>query len=197
MRLQMRELLLKEIEILLKCKLLQNEQVTVNRSAMKYSVVRVALLQMSQAITTQALAITSQANMEVIPRENRHSSTMASRLRDFMRMNPPMFFRCKVDEDPLDLHDEVYKIFFAMGVSTTEKAKLFVYQLNDVASTWYNQWKDSRAVGVGSVTSEIFKKTSLDRFFPRKQRESKVKKFINLRQGDMNVKECSLKFIKL
>ena len=64
---------------------------------------------------------------------------MARHLRDFTRMNPPMYFGSKVDEYPQDFHDEVYKILFYMGVITTEKAKLAAYQLEDVAHTCYNQ----------------------------------------------------------
>ena len=100
---------------------------------------------MDQDITPQAQDITAQANREVVPRENQHASTMASRLRDFMRMNPLIFHESEVDEDPQFCLDEVSKILFAMGVSTTEKAELAAYQLNDVAQTWYNQWKDSKA----------------------------------------------------
>ena len=80
----------------------------------------------------------TQSNLEVIRREN-HASTMTTRLRDFTRMNPPMFCGCKVDEDPQDLLDEVYKIFFAMGVGNTEKAELAAYELKDVDQIWYSQ----------------------------------------------------------
>ena len=65
-----------------------NDQVPVNPSAMTDGYVREALLQMAQAITTQVQAITAKANMEVVPRENQRASTMASRSRDFTRMNP-------------------------------------------------------------------------------------------------------------
>ena len=61
----------------------------------------------------------------------------------------------------------------------------------------YDQWKDSRSLGCGPLTCEIFKKTFLKRFFPREKREDKVEEFINLRQGGMSVKEYYLKFIKL
>ena len=37
----------------------------------------------------------------------------------------------------------------------------------------------------------------LDRFFPRELREAKLENFINLKQGDFNVKQYSLKFTLL
>ena len=39
----------------------------------------------------------------------------------------------KVDEDPYELIDEVYKILYAMGVSSSEKVELATNQLKDVA----------------------------------------------------------------
>ena len=50
-------------------------------------------------------------------------------------MNPPMFFRSKVNEDPPDFLDEVYKILYAMWVSSNKKAELAAYKLKDVAQT--------------------------------------------------------------
>ncbi|KAK4709703.1 hypothetical protein R3W88_004216 [Solanum pinnatisectum] len=47
-----------------------------------------------------------------------------ARLRDFTRMNPPMFFGSKVNEDPQEFVEEVYKIVDAMGVTSIEKAEL-------------------------------------------------------------------------
>ena len=61
-----------------------------------------------------------------------------------------------------------------MGVSSMEKAELAAYKLKDVAQTWYNMWKDSRVLGDGPVTWEVFQKGFLDLFSPREQRESKV-----------------------
>ena len=84
-----------------------------------------------------------------------------------------------------------------MGLCTIEKAELATYQLKDVAQAWYIQWRYNRSFRGGMVTLEVFKKTFLDRFFPREMRESKVVEFINLRQGGMSVHEYSLKFTKL
>ena len=43
----------------------------------------------AQVVTTQAQAMMAQANQEVLPCGNQSASTMASRLRDFTKMNPP------------------------------------------------------------------------------------------------------------
>ena len=171
-----------------------NDQVLVNPMAMTDGKVTAALLEMALAFTTQAQAIMDQANNEVVPRDNEYTSSIAMLLRDITRMNPPMFFGSIVGEDPQDLLDGVHKILFSMGVSTTEKAEFAAYQLQDVDQTWYNQWKDSRALGGGPVTWETFKKAFLDRFFPREKREDKVEEFINLCQGGISVKEYFFKF---
>ena len=68
-----------------------------------------------------------------------HASTMASRLRDFTRMNLSMFFGSKADKDPKDFLDEFYKIFFFIGVTMVVKAELDTYQLKYVAQIWYTQ----------------------------------------------------------
>ena len=78
-------------------------------------------------------------NQEVGPRVPHHASTMASRLRDFTRMNPHVFYGSRLDECPKDFLDEVCKILFAMGVTMCEKAKFDTYQLKDVAQTLYIQ----------------------------------------------------------
>ena len=72
-----------------------NKQILDNPLAMMNGEVRESLIQMVHAITTQAQDIMSQDNMKVIHRDNQYASTMASRLRDFTRMNPPMLFGSK------------------------------------------------------------------------------------------------------
>ncbi|XP_049391539.1 uncharacterized protein LOC125855940 [Solanum stenotomum] len=81
---------------------------------------------------------------------------VASRVRDFTRMNPPEFHGSKVVEDSQEFIDEVYKVLMIMGVTPVEKAELAAYQLKCVAQVW---------------------------FFPFEMREGKVLVFINLRQG--------------
>ena len=52
-------------------------------------------------------------------------------------MNPSMFFGSKVNEDPQDFLNEVYKILYALGVTSNKNAELVRYQVKDVAQTWY------------------------------------------------------------
>lgn len=54
----------------------------------------------SQALSTHAQAMVAQENRDVGPHVQHNGSTTTSRLRDFNRMNPPIFFASKVNEDP-------------------------------------------------------------------------------------------------
>ena len=69
---------------------------------------------------------------------------MTSRLRDFVRMNPPIFLGSKVGDGPLDFLGRVYKGLSATGVTSREKAELALYQLREVSQVWYIKWKDNR-----------------------------------------------------
>ena len=43
--------------------------------------------------------MTAQAEQQGVPRKNPPASTIASRLRHFMRMNPPVYIGYKIDEN--------------------------------------------------------------------------------------------------
>lgn len=85
-----------------------------------------------EALLALARAVTTQVNLSMVPRENVVESTMTSRLRDFVRMNPPIFLGSKVGEDPEEFITEVYKTVHAMGVTSRKKAELALYQLKNV-----------------------------------------------------------------
>ncbi|XP_069150162.1 uncharacterized protein [Solanum lycopersicum] len=169
----------------------------VNPAGLTDAEVRASLAQMAQAITMQAQAMTAQVNRQDVLRENPPVRNIADRLRDFTRMNPPIFIGAKTSEDPQEFIDELHKILVAMGATDIEKAELASYQLKDVAQTWCKMWRDSRVLGGVPVTWELFKTAFLERFFPREMKEVKVEEFINLKQGSMTVREYSLKFVKL
>ena len=56
-------------------------------------------------------------------RENPHAGIMASRLRYFTRMNPPIYFGSITNEDPQEFVDKVHNILCVMGVNEEEKAE--------------------------------------------------------------------------
>ena len=87
-------------------------------------------------------------------------------------MNPPAFYGSMVEEYLQEFIDEVYKILFCKGLSTSEKAKLATYQLKDVSQGWNVKWRDNRPLRGGPMTWDIFKKSLLDRLFPRDKKEA-------------------------
>lgn len=63
-------------------------------------------------------------NRGVEPMVNYLEITMNIRLRDFVRINPPIFLCSMVGEDSQEFLYDVYNIVYAMGVTSTEKAEL-------------------------------------------------------------------------
>lgn len=84
-----------------------------------------------QVVATQDQAMSIQANREVGPQVQQNSSTTASHLRDFTRMNPHMLYRSKVNELPQILHYEFFKIHYSISLTPNEKAGLGFYQFKD------------------------------------------------------------------
>ena len=62
--------------------------------------IREALLGLDRAVTTQE-------NLSKVPRVNVVESIMTTRLRDFVRMNPPIFLVSMVGEDLQEFLDKV------------------------------------------------------------------------------------------
>ncbi|KAH0672805.1 hypothetical protein KY290_025037 [Solanum tuberosum] len=124
------------------------------------------------------------------------TTTPGERVRDFMRMNPPVLHGSKVDEDPQEFIDDVCKILTIMDIGACEKAELAAYQLKGVAQIWFDQWKGEKGNGY-VVLWEEFKLAFLNRFFPLELREAKLVEFMNLKKGAMSVREYALKFVQL
>ena len=80
--------------------------------------------------------MTTHVNRGFEPRVNAVESTKTSRLRDFVRMNPPIFLGSKVGKDPQEFLDCVYKVLSAMRVTSREKADLASYQLREIGQVW-------------------------------------------------------------
>nr|AAV31186.2 Gag-pol polyprotein, putative [Solanum tuberosum] len=101
-------------------------------------------------------------------------------------MNPPSFIGSSTAEDPKNFIEELQKVFEVMHVADT-----------DVAGTWFDQWKKSRANDATVLSWTVFESAFLGRFFPRELREAKVREFLTLKQEPMSVHEYSLKFTQL
>ena len=71
-----------------------------------------------------------QDNLNMIPRVV--ESTITSRLRYFLRMNPPIFLGSKVNGDPQEFLDGVYNVLSAMEYMCRENAEFGSYLLKDV-----------------------------------------------------------------
>ncbi|WMV13523.1 hypothetical protein MTR67_006908 [Solanum verrucosum] len=97
---------------------LQGDQVLIGNQENEVSVVPPAMTneEIRAAFLTLAQAMTAQANRDVEPRVNANESTTASRLRDFVRRNPPIFLGPRIGEDPQGFLNEIYKIVDAMEV---------------------------------------------------------------------------------
>ena len=87
-----------------------------------------------EALIAIARAVTIEANLNMMSRVV--ESTMTTRLRDFVIINPPIFLGSNVGEDPQEFFDGVYNMLSAMGVTSREKAELSSYQLVDVCQIW-------------------------------------------------------------
>ncbi|XP_049391569.1 uncharacterized protein LOC125855999 [Solanum stenotomum] len=91
-----------------------------------------------------------------------------SRVRDFIRINPPILNGSKIEEDPYEFIDEVYNVLAIVGVTPVEKSELTAYQLKGVAQILLNQWKVSiRIFSQGSSNSPRFNKERVSNLKPQ------------------------------
>ena len=91
---------------------------------------------------------------------------MKSRLRYFVRMNPPIFLDSKVGEDPQQFVVGVYKVLSPMEETSREKEELASYQLREVAQVCYTRWKDNLMKRNMTVEEYSFKFSMLSRYTP-------------------------------
>ncbi|WMV57914.1 hypothetical protein MTR67_051299 [Solanum verrucosum] len=116
-----------------------------------------------------------------------------TRIRDFTRMNPLEFYGSKVNEDPQEFIDKLYKIMEIMGVSHLLNVELFTYKLKGVSQVWFKQWNEERVVDVGnmSVKKYALKFTQLAKYTMIMVADTRpmTSKFVS-GVPEMVVKEC-------
>ena len=104
-------------------------EISINPVGLTDGEVRTTLVQMAQDITLQAQAMTAQSEQQDVPKKNPPSSTMASRLRDFMRMNPPVYTGSKIAANlevecrVAMLHDNMVISSLMVHVQQVEKSR--------------------------------------------------------------------------
>ena len=80
--------------------------------------------------------VTNQARKQ---RGARQEQVDTSRIREFLRMNPPSFTGSSTTEDPENFIEELKKVFEVMYVADTARVELAAYQMKNVARTWFDQ----------------------------------------------------------
>ena len=121
----------------------QGDQVSIVEGGNDFSVVPPDLSRdIREALLALERAVTTQANLNMVPRMNVVESSMTSRLRDFVRMNPPIFLVSKVGKDTQEFLNGVYKVLSLMEVTSREKEDLALYQLRDVPQVWNTHWEN-------------------------------------------------------
>ncbi|KAF3680753.1 putative alcohol dehydrogenase class-3-like isoform 1 [Capsicum annuum] len=83
-------------------------------------------------------------NQQAVVPLQENGNLVATRIRNFVRMNPPEFYGSKVNEDPQLFIDEVRKMTQIMYVTEEESVELASCRLKDVAYDWVMMWKDDR-----------------------------------------------------
>ncbi|KAH0679031.1 hypothetical protein KY284_020116 [Solanum tuberosum] len=147
-----------------------------------------------EAIRIPSQVVTNQIGQQ---RGARHEGADTSRIREFLGMNPPCFMGSSTTEDPENFIEELKNIFDMMHMTDTERVELATYQLNDVARTWFDQWKGNRADDAPPASWACFEEAFLGHFFPRELKEAKVREFLTLKQDSLSVHEYGLKFTQL
>ena len=77
-------------------------------------------------------AITAQVKRDARSQVKSNVRTTASRITYFTRMNPPLFFGSKVEEE-IRFIDDIFKVIDGIGVSQNEKTGLASYKFKDMA----------------------------------------------------------------
>lgn len=81
------------------------------------------------AFTTLASSVAAYNERPTVVPANPVENSAAVRIRDFTRINPPLFTDSKSEEDSQEFLDQVQKVTDIMGVTSSKSVELATYQL--------------------------------------------------------------------
>ena len=149
---------------------------------------------MAEAIQLLTQLVAAQAQRQDTDPGDR---AVSARARDFITLRPPEFYGSKPEEDPQNFIDEMLRTLRIIHASDTESVELASYRLRDVAVLWYDSWRSSRGANAPPPIWQEFTEAFLRHFLPPEVRRARADMFLNLKQGNMSVREYSLRFNSL
>ncbi|XP_070019629.1 uncharacterized protein [Nicotiana sylvestris] len=134
---------------------------------------------------------------EIPPQSNRQNNSESSRVNDFLKLSPPVFYGFIVDEDLMLWLEGVKKALLVMKAFDDEAVELASYQLKDVVGAWFKMWEKERDEDDGPPTWKEFEEAFMANFILEEDREAKATEFEHLKQGNKSVQEYYMEFIRL
>ncbi|XP_070026070.1 uncharacterized protein [Nicotiana sylvestris] len=134
---------------------------------------------------------------EIPSQSDRQNNFESSRVNEFLKLSPPVFHGSIVDEDPMLWMEGVKKALRVIKAFDDEAVELAAYQLRDMAGAWFEMLEKERDEVDGLPTWEEFEEAFMANFILKEDREAKATEFEQLKQGNKNVQEYYMKFIRL
>ncbi|XP_060195049.1 uncharacterized protein LOC132624262 [Lycium barbarum] len=152
--------------------------------------------EMKDAIQLLTQILAAQAGRQ--DRGHEYSNRAASaRARDFLALNPPEFKGTDPNAVPQEFIDGMQRTLDIMRASATESVQLASYRLQSIAINWFQSWKLSRGRDTPPPTWQEFSDAFLRHHMPTELRRARLDRFLNLRQGNMSIREYSVEFDSL
>ncbi|KAF5454703.1 hypothetical protein F2P56_024349 [Juglans regia] len=118
----------------------------------------------------------------------------------FYKQHPPLFDDKGTELDNDNWLERLEKIFKVVACTEEQKVESAVYNLADVANGLWRATHGLIQQELGESTPiswSKFKEVFNNRFFPLSIRETKARKFADLKQGSMTVRQYASKFVEL
>jgi len=131
------------------------------------------------------------------PNANVGANAEVKMLETFMRNHPPTF-KGRYDPDGAQTWlQEIERIFRVMQCNEVQRVRFGTHMLAEEADDWWVSILPTLEQGGGVVNCVVFRRESLDRYFPEDVRGKKEIEFLKLKQGNMSVTEYAAKFVEL